>query len=134
MGYLFDTNILVHLNRHHDRELAERIQSVLGSSGISSISAMEMYYGAAKSARVEENFIKTKSLLSIIPTFEFTETDAYETGILRAELAQAGTPIGPFDVCIAGQARARKLTVVTANTREFERVPGLRIENWLEVN
>lgn len=134
MGYLFDTNILVHLNRHHDRELATRIQSVLGSSGISSISAMEMYYGAAKSARVEDNFIKAKSLLSIIPTFEFTELDAYETGLLRAELTQSGTPIGPFDVCIAGQARARKLTLVTANTREFERVSGLRVENWLLTN
>jgi tRNA(fMet)-specific endonuclease VapC len=134
VGYLFDTNILVHLNRHHDRELATRIQNVLGTSGISSIAAMEMYYGAAKSARVEDNFIKTKSLLSIIPIFEFTETDAYETGILRAELARVGTPIGPFDVCIAGQARARKLTLVTANTREFKRVPGLRIENWLEAN
>lgn len=134
MGYLFDTNILVHLNRHKDRELALRIQSVLGSSGISAISAMEMYYGAARSLRMEENLITTKSLLSIISTFEFTDADAYETGLLRAELARAGTPIGPFDVCIAGQARARKLTLVTANVREFERVPGLRVENWLDKN
>jgi tRNA(fMet)-specific endonuclease VapC len=83
---------------------------------------------------VEDNFIKTKSLLSIIPTFEFTDADAYETGVLRAELAREGTPIGPFDVCIAGQARARKLTMVTSNVREFERVPGLRVENWLDKN
>jgi tRNA(fMet)-specific endonuclease VapC len=134
VGYLFDTNILVHLNRHQDRLLALRIQAVLGSSGISAISAMEMYYGAARSLRVEDNFIKTKSLLSIIPTFEFTDADAYETGVLRAELARGGSPIGPFDVCIAGQARARKLTMVTSNVREFERVPGLRVENWLDKN
>lgn len=131
MGFLFDTNIVVHLDRSGDRALAERIQAALVDSGISSIAAMEMYYGAAKSSRPEDNFIKTKSLLSIIPTLEFTEGDAYETGLLRAELARQGTPIGPFDVCIAGQARARKLTLVTANTREFEPVPGLRVENWI---
>jgi tRNA(fMet)-specific endonuclease VapC len=132
MGYLFDTNVLIHLDRSGDRELGQRIQSVLASSGVSSIAVMEMYYGVAKSSRVDDNLIKTRSLLSIIPTFEFTEADAYETGMFRAELSRQGTPIGPFDVCIAGQARARRLTLVTANTREFERVPGLRVENWLE--
>lgn len=131
MGYLFDTNILIHLDRHGDMKLAERIQDVLPSSGISSIAVMEMYYGVARSTQVETNLVKTQSLLSIIPIFEFTESDAYETGMLRADLARAGTPVGPFDVCIAGQARARKLTLVTANAREFERVPGLKVENWL---
>lgn len=131
MGYLFDTNILIHLDRHSDLALAERIQGALGSSGISSISVMELYYGAAKSSRPKDNLDKTTSLLQIIPTFEFSEADAFETGMIRAELATQGIPIGPFDVCLAGQARARKLVMVTANTREFERVPGLRVENWI---
>ena len=131
MGYLFDTNILIHLDRHGDLELAERVQSVMSDSGVSSIAVMEMYYGVARSTHIEPNLIKTKSLLSIFPIFEFTAADAFETGMLRAELRRAGTPIGPFDVCIAGQARARKLTLITANVHEFERVPGLRVENWL---
>ncbi|MDH6532500.1 tRNA(fMet)-specific endonuclease VapC [Aurantimicrobium minutum] len=131
MGYLFDTNIFIHLQRNRDEHLAERIQNVVVGSGISSISVMEMYYGVARSRQPENNLIMTRSLLSIISTLEYSEADAYETGMLRAELAREGTPIGPFDVCIAGQARARKLTLVTANIREFERVPGLRVENWL---
>ena len=131
MGYLFDTNILIHLDRHGDLDLAERIQSVMADSGVSSIAVMEMFYGVARSTQIEPNLIKTRSLLSIFPVFEFNAADAFETGMLRAELRRAGTNIGPFDVCIAGQARARKHTLVTANVREFERVPGLRVENWL---
>lgn len=131
MGFLFDTNILVHLHRKQDHALAEKIQSVMTSSGISCIAAMELYYGAARSSRPEDNFIKVHSLLDIFPVLDYTREDAHETALIRSELAREGTPIGPFDVCIAGQARARNLVMVTANTREFERVSGLRVENWL---
>jgi tRNA(fMet)-specific endonuclease VapC len=61
---------------------------------------------------------------------EFDEEDARHAGEIRAQLASKGTPIGPFDVLIAGQARARELTLVTHNTSEFRRVPGLKVEDW----
>ena len=61
---------------------------------------------------------------------EFDQEDARHAGEVRAHLASKGTPIGPYDVLIAGQARARKLTLVTHNTTEFQRVPGLKVEDW----
>ena len=61
---------------------------------------------------------------------EFDQDDARHAGEVRAHLASKGTPIGPYDVLIAGQARARKLTLVTHNTTEFQRVPGLKVEDW----
>ena len=61
---------------------------------------------------------------------EFDEEDARQAGQIRAQLASKGTPIGPYDVLIAGQAKARELTLVTHNTSEFQRVPGLKVEDW----
>jgi tRNA(fMet)-specific endonuclease VapC len=64
------------------------------------------------------------------PVVEFDHDDARHAGEIRAQLASKGTPIGPYDVLIAGQARARKLTLVTHNSAEFVRVPGLKVEDW----
>lgn len=64
------------------------------------------------------------------PIVEFDREDARQAGLVRADLAARGTPIGPYDVLIAGQALARGLTLMTRNTREFSRVPGLQIEDW----
>jgi tRNA(fMet)-specific endonuclease VapC len=61
---------------------------------------------------------------------EFDQEDGRQAGEIRAHLASKGTPIGPYDVLIAGQAKARKLTLVTHNTIEFKRVPGLKVEDW----
>ena len=96
--------------------------------GIPSIAAHELYFGAYKSSRVEENLARLEYLR--IPVVEFDREDAQEAGQLRALLAAAGTPIGPYDVLIAGQAKARNLILVTRNVREFARVAGLRIEDW----
>jgi tRNA(fMet)-specific endonuclease VapC len=64
------------------------------------------------------------------PVLEFDQEDARQAGEVRVNLASKGTPIGPYDVLIAGQAKARKLTLVTHNTTEFQRVPGLKVEDW----
>jgi tRNA(fMet)-specific endonuclease VapC len=69
-------------------------------------------------------------LLQNVQAIPFCVEDAYATGHLRALLTRAGTPIGPYDVMIAGTALARGLILITANTREFSRVPGLELENW----
>lgn len=94
----------------------------------SSISVFELYFGAFKSARRDENMLKLESLDLEIVLFD--ADDARHAGVIRAALRERGTPIGPYDLLIAGQARARDLTLVTNNLREFQRVAGLRVEDW----
>ena len=96
--------------------------------GISSIVAFELFFGAFKSGRAKENVDRVDAIQFMIVPFEWQ--DAREAGELRATLHRAGTPIGSFDIMIAGQARARNFTLVTHNTSEFSRVPGLRLEDW----
>jgi tRNA(fMet)-specific endonuclease VapC len=95
---------------------------------VSAVVIHELYYGAFKSQRVEKNVARVDALRFSV--LEFDEEDARQAGQIRAHLASKGTPIGPYDVLIAGQARARELTLVTHNTSEFQRVPGLKVEDW----
>lgn len=93
---------------------------------------LELWYGVAKSARPAANALKLKEFLdSPLGVLAFDADDARVTGQIRAALERKGTPIGPIDVQIAGQALARGLTVVTDNEREFRRVPDLQVVNWL---
>jgi tRNA(fMet)-specific endonuclease VapC len=91
--------------------------------------AHELFYGAFKSRRRFENLALIDALEFVV--LEFDREDARRSGEIRALLSAKGMPIGPYDVLIAGQAVARNLILVTHNTREFKRVPGLRIEDWL---
>lgn len=130
MRYLLDTNAVIALLKAAQTPIGRRIrQTNPGDVGISSIVAHELYFGAFKSNRVEHNVALVDSLR--FPVVPFDEDDAKQSGEIRAVLAALGTPIGPFDVLIAGQARARNLILVTHNTREFGRVPSLRIDDWL---
>jgi tRNA(fMet)-specific endonuclease VapC len=97
----------------------------------SSIVLFELWFGSAKSARREGNAKKIAELVaSPIDVLNFDEDDAREAGDIRADLRRKGTPIGPYDILIAAQARRRDALLVTANVREFTRVPGLRTEDW----
>jgi tRNA(fMet)-specific endonuclease VapC len=87
-------------------------------------------YGAYKSTRVEQNLAKLELLFSLVESLPFESKAAVQFGEIRAYLAQKGTPIGPYDLQIAAVARAQGLTLVTHNTREFARVPELKIEDW----
>jgi len=105
-----------------------------GSLAISAVVLFELHYGIANSARYGENSERLKVFLRApITLWPFDPEDAEEAGHIRAQLKQAGTPIGPYDILIAAQARRRNATLVTADTREYSRVPGLRIEDWLMV-
>jgi tRNA(fMet)-specific endonuclease VapC len=98
---------------------------------ISVIVLFELWYGAAKSDQRQRNSERLVDFLTgPIQILSFDAEDAREAGDIRAALAKAGTPIGPYDVLIAAQARRRGATLVTANTREFARVPGLKTEDW----
>jgi tRNA(fMet)-specific endonuclease VapC len=127
--YLLDTNALIALLRGGADPVVRRMREHdPGEIAISAIAMHELYYGAYRSARVEHNLHLVDGLL--LEVIDFDRDDAREAGAIRAELAAGGTPVGPFEVLMAGQARGRGLTLVTANTGEFMRVEDLAVEDW----
>jgi tRNA(fMet)-specific endonuclease VapC len=127
--YLLDTNVAVALLQEPAGVVARRLRSRDPAEvGLSAIAMHELYYGAFRSRRREHNLgIADGLLFEVVP---IDREDARQAGEIRAELARRGLPIGPYDVLIAGQAKARSLTLVTANVREFSRVEGLDVEDW----
>jgi len=129
MRYLLDTNAIIALLNDTTSPIARRVRRYTPRDiGISAVVMHELYYGAFKSQRVGKNVARVDALQ--FPVLELDQDDARQAGEIRAHLASKGTPIGPYDVLIAGQAKARKLTLVTHNTTEFVRVPGLKVEDW----
>jgi tRNA(fMet)-specific endonuclease VapC len=129
MRYLLDANAVIALLNDATSPIARRIRRYAPRDmAVSAVVIHELYYGAFKSQRVEKNVARVDALQ--FPVLEFDQEDARQAGGIRAHLASKGTPIGPYDVLIAGQAKARKLTLVTHNTTEFTRVPGLKVEDW----
>jgi len=129
MRYLLDANAVIAALNDPRGRVALRLRSVKPSEvAVSAIVLHELYFGAFKSARRESNVALVDALQFQVLSMD-TE-DARHAGEVRATLASQGTPIGAYDVLIAGQARARGLILVTRNLREFQRVPGLAVENW----
>jgi tRNA(fMet)-specific endonuclease VapC len=129
MRYLLDTNVVIGLLNDATSKLAQRARREKPADvAISAIVAHELFYGAFKSRRAAQNVALIDALQFAV--IEFDKEDARQAGEVRALLASAGTPIGPYDVMIAGQARARNLVLITHNTEEFERVPGLQCDDW----
>jgi tRNA(fMet)-specific endonuclease VapC len=129
MKYLLDTNTVIAILKGDLSVLARLRAHLPADFGLPSIVAHELYYGAYKSRQAEANLARVEALQFEVLSFD--AEDAQHAGQIRAQLAAAGTPIGPYDVLIAGQARARQLVLVTNNVREFARVDGLRVEDWL---
>jgi tRNA(fMet)-specific endonuclease VapC len=129
MRYLLDTNVVIGLLNGATSKLAQRTRREKPADvAISAVVAHELFYGAFKSRRAAQNVALVDALQFAV--IEFDKEDARQAGEVRALLVSAGTPIGPYDVLIAGQARARNLILVTHNTEEFGRVPGLRFDDW----
>jgi tRNA(fMet)-specific endonuclease VapC len=132
MKYLLDSNAVIALLNDSNSSTAQRARRHKPQDvGISAIVAHELYYGAFKSQRTSHNVALVDALQFEI--VEFDQDDAREAGEVRAVLGARGTPIGPYDGLIAGQAKARELILVTHNTVEFGRVSGLRLEDWEQV-
>ena len=129
---MLDTNVCVELLRGRASGLFERLrQFEIDEIGISSITLAELQYGVAKSARPARHevlLIEFCAPLAILP-FDHLAAETY--GQVRAELERTGTLIGPLDTLIASHALALGVTLVTNNEREFTRVAGLQVENWL---
>lgn len=128
MRYLLDADAVIGLWRNHPRLQAQVRRRPPQDFGLPAIVLHELFYGAYHSSRRTENVARVTSLrFEVLP---FDQEDAQESGEIRASLATAGTPISPYDVLIAGQARCRGLTLITHNVKEFARAGGLRIEDW----
>ena len=132
MRYLLDSNACIALLNNTSSSLLARIRHHQPSDiGLSAIVTYELYYGACKSRRAGRNLeLVDRLAFEVVP---FDASDARVAGAIRSELEAVGCPIGPYDLLIAGQARARGLTLVTANSREFLRVKNLDCEDWSSV-
>jgi tRNA(fMet)-specific endonuclease VapC len=127
--YLLDTNAVIRLSNNSHANLVRRARQVPPQDiAISSIVMQELYFGAYRSRRQTQNLAVADALQFDI--IEFDRDDARQAGEIRAFLASQDTPIGAYDVLIAGQAVARNAILVTHNVTEFSRVPRLRIEDW----
>jgi len=130
LKYMLDTNICIFTVKNRPQQVREAFNRHHGQLCISSISLIELIYGAEKSAVPEQNLSVVEGFAARLEVLAYDQMAASHTGQLRAELARGGTPIGPYDQLIAGHARSRGLILVTNNRREFGRVPGLRVEDW----
>jgi len=129
-----DTNAVIAAILARPSSVRRKLETVLAGNaviGVSTVVLYEMWYGVAKSARPADNAAALAAFLGLgVTPLPLEPEDAREAGEIRAALERAGTPIGPYDLLIAGQARRHGATLVTANEREFARVPGLKTEDW----
>ena len=129
MKYMLDTNIIAYIRNSKPEGVSEHFKKY--SVGDLCISTMELEYGICNSSRPEQNQFALLGLLSKIDILPFDDTAALEYGKIRYELKQKGQMIGANDLLIAAHAKALNLILVTNNVKEFERVEGLQIENWV---
>jgi tRNA(fMet)-specific endonuclease VapC len=132
MKYLLDTNICIYIIKQKPITVFEKFKSFdIGSVGICSITLAELQYGVMKSSNPEKNLDALNEFLTPLEIIDFDVYAALAYGKIRAELERQGTPIGPLDTLIAAQALSHKLILVTNNVKEFIRVKGLEIKNWV---
>lgn len=128
MRFLLDSNIFIQAMVKDDRHLKRQIRIHLSQIALSTIVQYELYSGSHRSRRRREQIEGIEELA--LPLLPFDSADARAASEIKADLSLKGKLIGPYDILIAGQARARGLTVVTGNVREYGRVTGLKVEDW----
>jgi tRNA(fMet)-specific endonuclease VapC len=131
LRYMLDTNFCIRVLRDRPQNLRERFNSEADGLCISTIILTELLHGAAKSDRPAFNRTKVEQFAERLEVLTFGPEAADHAADIRADLERKGTPIGGYDVLIAGHARSKGLVVVTGNLGEFSRVEGLRCEDWL---
>lgn len=133
MTYMLDTNICIYAMKNKPEHVLQRLKEELDSGVcISSITLAELEYGMKHSSNPAKNEQALLRFLIPFTVLPFGAAAASEYGTIRNDLQNNGTPIGPLDMLIAAHARAENMILVTNNVREFERVPGLEVENWVE--
>lgn len=132
MRYLLDTNICIYLIRRRPAQVRERFERcAVGDIGLSTVTLAELQYGVAKSAFPTQNqeALEAFTLPLVVVPFDAAAAVAY--GSARADLERQGIPIGAMDLLIAAHALSLRVILVTNNAREFARVEGLQVENWV---
>ena len=128
---MLDTNIVIFILKRRPLEILSTFNANANRMAISSITLAELTHGAEKSDRVTENIEVIDNFCSRLEVLPYGEKAAQHYGAIRAVLEKLGQPIGVNDIHIAGHARSEGLALVTNNVSEFERVPGLELENWI---
>jgi len=131
LKYMLDTNIIIYIMKNRPKQVKEQFNSHSSQICISSVTLGELVFGAEHSQQTERNLADIKALTARLEVLPFDYKAAYHFGRIRSDLYRIGRPIGPYDMMIAGHARAAAMVLVTNNMQEFERVPGLQLENWL---
>ncbi|MBU1219049.1 type II toxin-antitoxin system VapC family toxin [Myxococcota bacterium] len=130
--FLLDTNICIYAIKKKPVSVLDKIKENVNSGiFISSLTIAELEYGIDSSNRVEENRVSLIKFLSIFNILSFDDSDAIAYGKIKAKLKKEGNIIGPIDILLAAQAISKDLILVTNNTREFERIDNLKLENWI---
>ena len=130
LKYLLDTDIAIYTMKNKPESVRAQFSRHDGKIAISSVSMMELYWGCYQSAQQEQNLETLEGFRMRLSVLDFDLAAAEHAGDIRASLKQSGQMIGAYDLMIAGHARARGLCLVSNNSCEFERVAGLRLENW----
>ncbi len=130
--YMLDTNIVIYVLNRKPIEVLDTFNQYAGQMCISSVTLAELIHGAEKSAKTEYNLHKVEDFTSRLEVAVYGAKAAYHYGDIRAQLEKNGLTIGVNDLHIASHARSEGYTLITNNVREFERVAGLRVENWIE--
>ena len=132
LRYLLDTNIVIYVLKRRPIEVLPIFNANAGHMAISAITMAELLHGAEKSSRVSENLSAVEDFCSRLEVLPYGVKAAQHYGAIRAVLEKLGRPIGVNDLHIAGHARSEGLVLVTNNLSEFERVPALEMENWVD--
>jgi tRNA(fMet)-specific endonuclease VapC len=131
LTYMLDTNICIYVMKDRPEGLRARFRAAADSVCISTVALAELQFGAEKSVLRPKSLEAVEEFLAQVSVLPFDHNAAVHYGRLRAELERAGTPCGLHDTQIGAHARSASLIVVTNNRREFDRMPGLRVENWV---
>ncbi len=133
MLYMLDTNICIYVIKRRSETLVNRMRAFrTGELGVSVMTVAELQYGVAKSVHKERNQVALEAFLLPLDIAEFTVDATVVYGQIRAESEAQGRPLGPLDTLIAAHALSLDVVLVTNNTREFERVRGLRMDDWTQ--
>jgi len=132
MKYMLDTDICIGLIRQKSEQLIQRLtKCVPGDVCVSSITVAELVYGVKKSGRIEQNMSALEQFLLPLEISAFEQRAAIACGALRAYLEQQGNSIGSMDMLIGSHALSLGVILVTNNTREFQQIPDLKLEDWM---
>ena len=132
LKYLLDTNIVIYVIKRRPVEVMAVFNDNAGRMAISAVTLSELFHGAEKSAKVAQNLAVVEEFASLLEVLPYTAKASQHYGAIRTALERVGQPIGLNDLHIAAHARSEGLTLVTNNLAEFQRVPGLLTENWVQ--